>query len=156
MTEYGKDLAFDIILPRLKYMNIKQILMELSNQAAQNLNVSSVLLYQNLWAQEQKISSAIGQKLAIVHLKISGPQKPFLALATLNRDVDFGINDEQPVRIVAFLLSPEKDGPLHLRRLSRLSRFLDHNVLKERLIEARDEQAIRALLIDPDGWLIAA
>ena len=48
MTEYGKDLTFDVILPRLKYMNVKQILMELSNQAAQNLNVSSALLYHNI------------------------------------------------------------------------------------------------------------
>jgi PTS system nitrogen regulatory IIA component len=156
MFAYGKDLSFDLVLPQLKFVSLKQILMEFSTQTAKALNISDRLLYEKLLEQEQKTSSAIGGGVAIVQLKIIGPARPFLILSTLAREIDCGAVDEAPVNIVAFLLSPEKDGPLHLRRLSRVSRMLGNDHLKKRLIEARDESSIRALLIDPDGWLLAA
>jgi PTS system nitrogen regulatory IIA component len=80
-----------------------------------------------------------------------------MMLATLAREIDdFKSADDQPVNLVAFILSPETDGPLHLRRLSRTSRMLKNETLRKRLQEAKDELAIRSLLIDPEGWVLAA
>jgi PTS system nitrogen regulatory IIA component len=156
MFEHGKNVAFDMVLPQLKFVSAKQVLMEFSKHSAKALNISEQLLFAKLWEQEQSMSSATGDGVAIVHLKIIGPLQPFLILATLNRELDFQAHDGQPVNIVAFILSPEKDGPLHLRRLSRISRLLNHNMLKKRLLDAQDEFAMRALLIDPEGWMLAA
>ena len=156
MFDYGKDLTFDLVLPRLKFVSSKQVLMEFARDAAKNLQLSESLLFEKLWEQEQASSSGIGGGVAIVHLKAVGPQRPFVILATLDREIDFNAIDGAPVNIAAFVLSPESDGPLHLRRLSRISRLLSNEILQKRILEARDELAVRSLLIDPDGWLLAA
>jgi PTS system nitrogen regulatory IIA component len=54
------------------------------------------------------------------------------------------------------LLSPERDGPLHLRRLSSLSRLFKCDALVTKIKDAKDETTIRSLLIDPQGWMLAA
>jgi len=45
------------------------------------------------------------------------------------------------------LLSPENDGPYHLRRLSRLSRFFRDETICQKLQGAESEDALRAILL---------
>jgi PTS system nitrogen regulatory IIA component len=157
MLDYGQDLQFDLILPRLKLVSAKQVLMECAREAAKFTRVSESLLFAHLMAKENEHPSGIGEGVAIPHLQIRGPQNKCMVLATLAREIDdFKAADDQPVNIVAFILSPESDGPLHLRRLSRASRMLKNETLRKRLQDAQDELAIRSLLIDPEGWVLAA
>ena len=156
MNDYGRDLHFDVVLPRLKAMSFKQVLRQFAHHASEHLNVSEERLYNMLVEKEEKASSGIGDNIAIAHLKAVGPQKPFNMLATLQRPVECNAIDDEPVDVVCLVLSPETDGPYHLRRLARVSRLLTNDQLHKRLHDARDEQEIRSLLIDPEGWLMAA
>ena len=157
MLEYGKDLHFDLVLPRLKLVSAKQVLMEFAQDAARNLKVSEHLLFEQLIKREHESGSGIGDGIAVPHIQIQGPQKNFTVLATLAREIaDFKSTDDAPVNLAAFVLSPESDGPLHLRRLSRISRMLKNEIMRKRLLEAQDEIAIRSALIDPEGWMLAA
>jgi PTS system nitrogen regulatory IIA component len=81
---------------------------------------------------------------------------PVTLLATLNSEIDFGGTNDRPVHTICVLLSPERDGPLHLRRLSRLSRLFKCDALVTKIKDAKDETTIRSLLIDPQGWMLAA
>ncbi|MEZ5813920.1 MAG: PTS sugar transporter subunit IIA [Alphaproteobacteria bacterium] len=156
MNNYDQDLHFDVILPRLRLTTRKQILATLAAQAGKYLNISKDRAVQLLLNKENKSSSGMEGGVAIPHLQVRGPQKHFTILATLEHAVDFEAADNQPADLVCLVLSPESDGPLHLRRLSRISRLLMNETLHKKLCEARDEQSIRALLIDPEGWLMAA
>ncbi len=157
MLEYGKDLHFDLVLPRLKLVSAKQVLIEFAQSAAAHLKVSEHLLCEHMLARENESGSGIGDGVAIPHLQIQGPKKSFTVLATFAREInDFKSTDNTPISLAAFVLSPESEGPLHLRRLSRISRLLKNDVMNKRLREANDELSIRSLLIDPDGWMLAA
>ncbi len=156
MNDYSSDLHFNIVLPRLKIIAQKQIFMAFAKEACKHLNVSEENVFELLIDQEAQSSSGVGYGVAIPHLQVRGPQKPFTILATLEQAIDFNAADSQPADLVCLVLSPESDGPLHLRRLSRISRLLMNETLHRKLCEARDEQSIRALLVDPEGWLMAA
>ena len=156
MNDYSRDLHFDVVLPQLKAMSFKQVLMNFAQHASKHLNVSEERLYEMLIEKEEKASSGIGDNIAIAHLKTVGPQRPFNILATLDRPVECDAIDDQPVDVVCLVLSPEADGPYHLRRLARVSRLLTNDMLHKKLHDAKDEQEIRSLLIDPEGWLMAA
>lgn len=153
---YEKDLQFDLILPRVKGMSKKQILIQLSKAAAKHLNRSETSLLDALLTKEHARSSGIGDGTAMPNIKIKGLLRPFALLATLNQSIDFEANDEVPVDLVAVIISPESEGPKHLRRLSRVSRLLKNDDLHQKLCEADDADIIQSLLIDPEGWLLAA
>lgn len=156
MNNYSHDLAFEIIIPGLKGTSYLQVLKVLSQEAADVLNVSSKALYELLIKKEAASSSGIGGGVAIPHIQVQGPSKGMAILATLNTQVDFNAIDEEPVDLVCLVISPERDGPIHLRRLARVSRLLKCEDLHRKLVEAKDAESIRALLIDPEGWLMAA
>ena len=100
--------------------------------------------------------SGIGDGVATPNLKVKGLRKPFTILATLRRDVDVAANDEVPVGVVCLVLSPESEGPAHLRRLSRISRALKNAGLYKKIRNTKDADIIQSLFMDPDGWLLAA
>ena len=156
MNNFNRDLHFDAILPRIKASSTKAVLQELSAAAAQHLNVSQEKLYELLMEQEEKSASGMGEGLAIPHLQVTGARTHFVALATLDTAVDFHAVDNQAADLVALVISPKIDGPLHLRRLSRISRLLSNTELHGKLCEAKDKDAIETLLMHPEGWLMAA
>ncbi len=156
MNNYSHDLEFEIIIPELKGTTRTQILKSLSRHASEALNVSASGLYDLLLKKEQASSSGIGGGVAIPHIQVQGPRKGMAIMATLNSQVDFDAVDGETVDLVCLVISPERDGPIHLRRLARISRLLRCDDLHKKLIEAKDIEAIRALLIDPEGWLMAA
>ena len=156
MSDYSRDLHFDVILPRRKIVSYKQVLMIFAGEAAKHLDIARTRVFELLSEQETRGSSGVGAGVAIAHLQMRGPQRPLSVLATLARPVDVRAADNQPADLACLVLSPASDGPRHLRRLSRISRLLLNAALHRKLCEARDEQAIRALLIDPEGWLAAA
>ena len=106
--------------------------------------------------KEKDATSGVGHGVAIPHLKLSGIDKPFTALVSLNNALDFEAPDNKPVDLVCLVISPESDGPLHLRRLSRISRMLHNESLHEKICETDDADAIHALFMAPEEWMMAA
>ena len=65
MLDYGQDLQFDLILPRLKLVSAKQVLMECAREAAKFTRVSESLLFAHLMAKENEHPSGIGEGVAM-------------------------------------------------------------------------------------------
>lgn len=156
MNAYSRDLQFDVVLPRLKVVSYKQVLLEFSRRAEKHLGISARALFDLLQEKENEATSGVGEGVAIPTLQVRGPQQAFTMLVTLERPVECNAVDNQPVDVVCLVLSPENEGPFHLRRLSRVSRLLKNETLHSKLRDAHDVEAMRALLIDPEGWLLAA
>ena len=62
-------------------------------------------------------------------------------------------SDDQPVDIGFVLLSPQGDGPLHLRRLSRLSRMFKEDGFLESVRQAESEDTLRSYFMYPEDLL---
>jgi len=61
-----------------------------------------------------------------------------------------------PVDLVFLIISPDTDGPLHLQRLSRISRMMRAPENYSRLRGAESEDAMRAILENANDLKVAA
>lgn len=140
-------LSPDSVIPNLRAKGKKQILQELSAQAARRLPaLDEREIFETLLQRERLGSTGIGDGVAIPHGKLPALDRMFGLAARLERPVDFEALDGQPVDLAVLLLAPEKAGADHLKALAQIARILREPGLLERIRNARDESALYALL----------
>ena len=104
-------------------------------------------LYQVLLARETLGSTGIGEGIAIPHVRnpiVLHLSRPMVTLCFLERAIDFGAIDGQPVTTLFTLISPTVRAHLHL--LSRLGFALrDPDFKKAVLHQAAREQILESL-----------
>ncbi len=96
-------------------------------------------------------------KVAICSVKLAGLDRPAHMVYKLSEPMKFQDNTHTTnVNLVFAMLSPEDDGGLHLRRLSRLSRLLQEKDFQDKLMQSTDKQSVRALFMYPEMYVKAA
>ena len=118
------------------------VLSAIVNSLALPSNTDRESLAQLLLAREALGSTAIGEGIAIPHVRrpiLLNTSSPAISLCFLEKPVDFGAFDGQPVFAIFLLISPT--ARMHLHLLSRLSFALHDSQLKAALVHraARDE-----------------
>ena len=109
--------------------------------------VDREFLYQVLLARESLGSTAIGEGIAIPHVRnpiVLHVNKPLITLCFLDTPVDFGALDGLPVSILFAMVSPTIRAHLHL--LSRLSFTLQNPDFKSALARQAARDDLMALL----------
>lgn len=156
MSAIRQDVEIDFILPNLKAKTIKQVIQDLAVAMANKISCAPDVLAELMMQKEMHEGSGIGEGIALPDLQLDHLHQPYTVLAVLDKGLDFNAADRRPVDIVCVVVSPAKDGPLHLRRLARVTRFLQNDDLCAKIREAKDTDVIRALLMAPDGMMLAA
>ncbi len=137
----------DSVVPSLRARAKKQVLQELSAQAARRLpGLDEREVFETLLQRERLGSTGIGDGVAIPHGKLPGFDRLFGLVARLEKPVDFEALDGQPVAIAFLLLAPEGAGADHLKALAQVARVLREPGILERIRAARDASALYALL----------
>ena len=136
----------EAVAPGVRASGKKQLLQELSAQAAPLSGLEERRVFETLLQRERLGSTGIGDGIAIPHGKIPGLVRLFGLVARLERPVDFEALDGQPVEIVFLLLAPEGAGADHLKALARIARVLREPGIRDRIRAARDANAIYAVL----------
>lgn len=111
-------------------------------------NVDRDFLLEVLLAREDLGSTAVGDGIAIPHVRnpmILHLERPLAALCFLERPIDFGALDGQPVRTLFAILSPTVRG--HLQLLSRLSHALRTPAFRQAVLEQRSREEIVAAAV---------
>ncbi|GEP04202.1 PTS IIA-like nitrogen regulatory protein PtsN [Methylobacterium oxalidis] len=135
------------VMPSLRARAKKQVLQDLSAQAARRLPaLDEREVFETLLQRERLGSTGIGDGVAIPHGKLPGLDRLFGLVARLERPVDFEALDGQPVDIAFLLLAPEGAGADHLKALAQVARILREPGMLERIRAARDASALYALL----------
>lgn len=156
MTQFGNKRYLDRIITDLNVHNVKQVYQELCRFAAEETGANPAVLFGRLMEKENRETSGIGDGVAIPHLSLDGISRGFMAFAQLQKPVDFNAIDTRPVDLVFLLISPAKDGPLHLSRLAGISRLFRNRQLRHHLRSTKDEDVLQALLLDPQNRSLAA
>ena len=130
----------------LRPVGKKQVLQEISAQAARLVGLDEREVFETLLHRERLGSTGIGDGIAIPHGKIPRLSRLFGLAARLDKPVDFEALDNQPVDIVFLLLAPEGAGADHLKALARVARVLRESGTRDRIRAARDASAIYAVL----------
>ena len=92
--------------------------------------------------REQSSTTGIGHGVAVPHAHEDFIQRQILALGISRDGVDFGSVDGNPVHIIALLATPKKHHKKHMELLAGLSRLLQHERVRENLIEAGDAATV--------------
>ncbi len=102
-------------------------------------------LRDDVWKREREMSTGIGKKVALPHAKTNAVKAPILAFATLKKEVDFDSIDSEPINIVFLLATPETMLTQHLKLLSRISRLVATEAIREKLVSTSEVAEVISL-----------
>ncbi|MEM7619167.1 MAG: PTS IIA-like nitrogen regulatory protein PtsN [Pseudomonadota bacterium] len=147
--DLGDMITQNGILPCLKVSSKKQVLQELSAQAAKLTGTDQRDIFDILLQRERLGSTGVGNGVAIPHGKLSHLEHIVSIFAKLDHPVNFESIDGQPVDLVFLLLAPESSGADHLKALARISRLLREPTALEKLRSATSVSALYSVLTEP-------
>ncbi|GAB4401099.1 MAG: PTS IIA-like nitrogen regulatory protein PtsN [Rhodoferax sp.] len=108
--------------------------------------LSRALVTDSLFSRERLGSTGLGHGVAIPHGRIKGLKSPMAAVFSLARPIVFEAPDEQPVRLMIFLLVPEAATQKHLEILSEIAEMLSDSRLRDQLLECDDASRLHQLI----------
>src|SRR6056297_177553 len=97
-------------------------------------------------AREKEFSTGIGKGIAIPHAKTNAVKVPSLVFGKSDNGIDFDSADKKDSHLFFLIAVPEKSSNEHLKILSKLSRSLMHDELRESLMNAESKEEILQLL----------
>ena len=106
---------------------------------------ASVALVESVLAsvreREQMLSTGIGGGVAIPHGKTPMLDQLVLAAGVAPRPIDFDALDGRPVQLFFLLIGPESASGAHVKTLSRISRLLRRERLRDELRASGSDDA---------------
>jgi PTS system nitrogen regulatory IIA component len=147
MVEIADIIAPDGIILDLRSCHSKrQVLKELSQQAAGMLGIEPQHLLDALLERERLGTTGIGHGIAIPHARLAGLNRLVGLFARLEEAVDFESLDDQPSDLIFLLLAPDSADADSLKALARISRVLRDPALRQRLRQEGDREVVYRLL----------
>jgi PTS system nitrogen regulatory IIA component len=108
--------------------------------------LSRALVTDSLFSRERLGSTGLGHGVAIPHGRIKGLKSPMAAVFLLSQAIGFDAPDDQPVRLMIFLLVPEAATQKHLEILSEIAELLSDASLRERLTLCTSSDELHGLI----------
>ena len=106
--------------------------------------LSRALVTDSLFARERLGSTGLGHGVAIPHGRIKGLKSPMAAVFQLAQAIGFDAPDEQPVKLLIFLLVPEAATQKHLEILSEIAELLSNGSLRDGLLGSPTAAALHS------------
>lgn len=92
--------------------------------------------------REDVMSTGVGKGIAIPHAKTESISKTVAALITLNDGLDYKSLDKKPVNLAFLLLSEPINIGNHLRLLSQISKLLNNESLRDRILDCQNQNEV--------------
>jgi fructose-specific phosphotransferase system IIA component len=89
-----------------------------------------------IFEREKIMSTGVGAGFAIPHAKSDAVSDIVAAFAVTAQPIDYQSLDDQPVRIIFLLVGRENMVGPHIKLLSRISRLMNNEDFRRRLLEA--------------------
>ncbi len=144
-----QDIHFSALRFGIKGDNPAQIIKNMAWVICDDLHAHSVETHHQLDALLQKSIIGIGDGVGVFDWVSDKIDSPYILCARLENSVAFPSVDECPIDIILMLVSPEKNGPLHLQYLSRLTRMFREPKLLQSLRSVTSLDGM-ILILSPD------
>lgn len=105
----------------------------------------------NLLEKEGVFSTGVGGGIAIPHAVVPSIDKTYLAVAQLKCGIDYRSVDNQPVRIVFMLISPEGKTHEHIKLLARIARLCFGHEFVGQMIAAAGSKELYKMIVGEDA-----
>lgn len=97
---------------------------------------------QAIFDREKIMSTGVGSGFAIPHGKTDAVSDIVAAFAVTAQPIDYQSLDDQPVRLVFLLVGRDNMVGPHIKLLSRISRLMNNEDFRKRLLEAENSKEI--------------
>jgi mannitol/fructose-specific phosphotransferase system IIA component (Ntr-type) len=104
--------------------------------------------------REKAMSTGVGKGLALPHAKTAGIRETVAALVVTQGAIPFEAIDGDPVRILFLLVGTADAKSQHIKILSRISRIMNRDSLRDRLLEAETAEDLLAAIMEGEQALL--
>ncbi|NOS84362.1 MAG: PTS sugar transporter subunit IIA [Ignavibacteria bacterium] len=98
-----------------------------------------------IYEREKLVSTGVGKGFAIPHGKTDSISDVVAAFAITKEPIDFDSIDGEPVRYIFLLIGKENLLNTHIKLLSRISRLMNKDEFRERLLDAASPEEVLAI-----------
>jgi fructose PTS system EIIBC or EIIC component len=95
-----------------------------------------------VFEREEKMSTGVGKGFAIPHGKTNSVTDIVAAFGKSKKPIEYNSLDGEPVHLVFLLVGKETLLAKHIKLLSRISRLMNTEEFRKRLIEADSKESI--------------
>jgi len=101
--------------------------------------------------REAIISTGIGKGIGVPHCRTIHTDKIILAVGRSKKSIeDYESFDEEPVKLIFLLISPEDEPNEHINMLARISRILKQDFIRNSLLSATSAKKFYEILKNED------
>lgn len=144
-------LSKDVIAVNLEVADkedaIKKII-DLSSKSNKILDLDKVS--HTIYEREKLVSTGVGKGFAIPHGKTDAISDVVAAFAITKEPIDFDSIDGEPVRFIFLLIGKENLLNTHIKLLSRISRLMNKDEFREKLLDAKSSEEVLNIFIDEE------
>ena len=104
-----------------------------------------------IFEREKIMSTGVGSGFAIPHGKTDAVSDIVASFAVTSQPIDYQSLDEQPVRLVFLLVGRDTMVGPHIKLLSRISRLMNKEEFRQKLLDASDVASVLKLFRDEEA-----
>ncbi len=113
------------------------------------------LVREAVMEREAEMSTGVGKRFGLPHAKTTGVSSTIAALAVTDGNVDFDAIDGEPVRILFLLVGPPDSMSQHVRILSRISRLMNRDEVRDRVLATESATSLLELIEESENRLMS-
>lgn len=120
--------------------------------AAKDLITDVEQAYTAVLEREKLMTTGVGNGIAIPHCKDKSCPNFAVALGVYSKGIKFDSIDKKDVKIVFLLVGPENNPGMHIKLLSRISRLMSNEELRQGILKSKDAQKVQELIDDEENY----
>ena len=141
----------EFIISDLKGESKEEIINELIDLFKNDPRVEDIEKVRSAVLEREKVmSTGVGKGFAIPHGKTNAVKEIVGAFGKINNGIDYESLDGNPVNLVFLLVGKDNLISTHIKLLSRISRLMNKDDFRHRLIEANSADEIVKLFSDEE------
>lgn len=144
------------ILIDLKARDKTDLLSQMGRFLASLYDLKNIdLILQKIFDREAQMSTGIGYGIAIPHARLDTIDKVYMIAGRCVQGVDFGAIDELPVNIIFLMLSPTNTAAQLTGILSKLSKIMSYEEIRNNLANAANAETFFNTLIEGENKYVS-
>ncbi|MEA4863058.1 MAG: PTS sugar transporter subunit IIA [Victivallaceae bacterium] len=138
----------------LKGKNKLEVLNEIISKAAELSQLDRDLIFRLTWKREQMMTTGVGNGLGLPHIRVNNIPEPVIIVGVCTEPIaDYQSQDDQPVRVIVYIMAADERPEEYLQLLGSVSRTLRNpDVIKEIVDSIGSvEQILKVIKRQQDG-----
>ncbi|MDD2479539.1 MAG: PTS sugar transporter subunit IIA [Victivallaceae bacterium] len=133
---FSKYLTKDTVLV-LNGENKFEVLDELITVASIQSKVDRDIIFRAAWKREKMMTTGVGFGLALPHVRLNSIPDPVIVVGVTKEPItDYESHDDEPVRVLVFIVAPDRNQQEYLQLLGSVSRKLRHSEVIQEIIDS--------------------